>query len=364
MAVLDEEWELLAGLLPTNWRELARECGAIKRERGITDPAVLLQLLLMHASTGLSLRQTLARAAQQGLATISDVALLKRLRTSGPWLEALTRAMFRDSRFGRHAPKVTVGRRIRLVDATTVEEPGATGTSWRVHFSLRLPDLVCDHYEITDVKGGETYRRFPVERGDVVLGDRGYSNRPGAAHVLARGGDFVVRLNHAAFPLKYAKGGAFLVAEQMGKLKGRKSREWSVVFEHDGVWHPARLCALRKSKVATERAQSSLRKQSGTKRTQLQPDTLALAGYIMVLTSVSADEFSTDEVLELYRARWQVELAFKRMKSLLKLGHVPKKNDASARAWIEAKLLTVLLIERLLEDARAISPWGYLITAA
>lgn len=364
MVVLDEEWELLAGLLPSNWQELARECGAIRRDRGITDPGVLLQLLLMHASTGLSLRQTVARAKQQGLATISDVGLLKRMRTSGPWLEALTRAMFRDSRFGRRAPKVTVGRRIRVVDATTVKEPGATGTSWRVHFSLRLPDLVCDHYEVTDVRGGETYKRFPVERGDVVMGDRGYSNRGGAAHVLARGGDFVVRLNHAAFPLKHAKGGSFHVATEMRRLKGRKPREWPVVFEHEGAWHRARLCAIRKSKAATERARRALEKKSGTNQTTLQPETLEMAEYIVILTSLPEDDFGTDEVLELYRARWQVELAFKRLKSLLKLGHVPKKNDASARAWIEAKLLTVLLIERLLEDARAISPWGYLVRAA
>lgn len=364
MSVLDEEWELLAALLPPNWQELARECGAIRRERGITDPSVLLRLLLMHASTGLSLRQTVARARQQGLAELSDVALLKRLRTSGPWLEALTRSMFQDSRFGRRAPKVPVGRRIRVVDATTVEEPGATGTSWRVHFSLRLPDLVCDHYEVTDVKGGETYKRFPVERGDVVLGDRGYANRAGAAHVLKNGGHFVVRLNHAAFPLKYAKGGTFALLEELRKLKGHKSREWPVVFEHESVWHAARLCAIRKTKAAAERARRALEKQSGSNRTTLQPETLEMAEYIAVVTSVPIEDFVTDEVLELYRARWQVELAFKRLKSLLKLGHVPKKNDASARAWIEAKLLTVLLIERLLEDARAISPWGFTIRAA
>jgi IS4 transposase len=64
-------------------------------------------------------------------------------------------------------------------------------------------------------------------------------------------------------------------------------------------------------------------------------------------------------VLEFYRARWQVELAFKRLKSLLEMGVVPKKKEASARAWMQGKILTVLLIERLLCEARFFSPWGY-----
>lgn len=362
----DDEWDVLVGFLPEDWRELARDCGAIRRERGITDPEVLLRLLLMHAATGLSLRQTAARARVQGIAKISDVGILKRLRSSGPWLEALTRAMFRDSRFGRRAPKVSVGRRIRVVDATTVEEPGATGTSWRVHYSLRLPDLVCDHYELTDVSGGETYRRFAVARGDVILGDRGYSNPPGVAHVLRAGADVVVRLNTGSFPLKHAKGGTFDVLAEVRKLVGRKPRAWNVSFENDGRWHDLRLCAVRKSTTAAEKAKRRITKEAGTQanRSKIKPETLEFAEYVLVLTSLPRDEYSIVDVLELYRSRWQVELAFKRLKSLLKLGHLPKTTDASARAWIEAKLLVVLLIERLLEEARSFSPWGFRIETA
>jgi Transposase DDE domain len=75
-----------------------------------------------------------------------------------------------------------------------------------------------------------------------------------------------------------------------------------------------------------------------------------------VLSTLCADVVSTMTVLDLYRARWQIELAFKRLKSLLSAGHVPKHNDRSAHAWIQGKLLTVLLIERLLEEARFFPP--------
>ena len=65
------------------------------------------------------------------------------------------------------------------------------------------------------------------------------------------------------------------------------------------------------------------------------------------------------QVLELYRVRWQIELAFKRMKSIMGFGQLPKLSDASSRAWIHGKLFVALLLERLLDAAEHFSPWGY-----
>ena len=61
-------------------------------------------------------------------------------------------------------------------------------------------------------------------------------------------------------------------------------------------------------------------------------------------------------MLEWYRLRWQVELVFKRFKSLAQLGHLPKYDDDSAKAWLYGKLFVALLVEKLLHHARAISP--------
>ena len=70
-------------------------------------------------------------------------------------------------------------------------------------------------------------------------------------------------------------------------------------------------------------------------------------------------EFSAADVLEWYRTQWQVELVFKRFKSLAVLGHLPKHDEHSARAWLYGKLFVALLVEKLIGHARAISPWGY-----
>jgi len=358
---LDEEWAVIESLLPPAWRELARETGAMRRARGeIRDPDTLLQLLLMHIATGLSLKQTVARARLQGIASVTDVALLLRLRTSGSWLQEMARRMFETSRFGRCAPGGLASRRLRAVDATTIEEPGATGTDWRVYYCLSLPDFVCDFYELTDAKGGETYKRVPVEPGDVVLGDRGYCHREGVAHVLEQRGDVVVRLTSKGFPLvRPRRDEPFDLLSHLRTLAGCDIGEWQVRFEAKGTLWSARVCALKKSAAAAEKAKKKLRQEASKKQTVPRPETLEFAEYVVVLTTLPQADADTHQVLQLYRARWQIELCFKRLKSLLRLGHLPKRSDASARAWIQGKLLAVLLIERLIEEARSFSPWGF-----
>lgn len=351
------EWALLAALLPSDWREQARQRGAIRAAKGITDPEVLLRLLLMHVATGLSLKSTVARAEEQGLARLSHVALSKRLSTAGPWLEYLGQAMSEAA--GLRCRALKSGRRIRVVDATTIEEPGATGTDWRVHYSVTLPELACDFYALTPPSGAESFNRIPVSRGDVILGDRGYCHRRAVAHVLRRGGDVIVRLNLASFPLQSPNGSKFDILAHLRRLDGLKPHSWPVCFQWKGKTHRARFCAVRKTEAATERAIKRAKRDAERRGVKMKPETVEAAGYIFILTTTDRREFPLRDVLELYRARWQIELIFKRLKSLLRLGHLAKRTDPSSRAWIQAKLVTALLIERLAQQASLFSPWGH-----
>ncbi len=356
----DQEWALLASFLPAGWQEQAEAAGAIRRRFGVTDPQVLLRLFLMHVATGLSLRNTAARAQAQGLATMSDVGLLDRMRRAGPWLEWMCRQLFTKSRYARAARGQAMGRRpVRAVDGTTICEPGTTGSHWRVHMSVALPDVRCDFFALTDMTGGETFKRVPVEAGDILLGDRGYAHREAVANVVRRGADLVVRLNGHNFPLHTKTGKRWKILDHLRTLNGFRPKGWRVYFKARGRLHPARLCAVRKTSEAAELARKRARQSSRKKKHEVKPETLEAADYIFVLTTLSREEFSLREVLELYRARWQVEMLFKRLKSLLKLGHLPKRTDTSARAWIQAKLLTALLIEELMDRAGFFSPWGH-----
>jgi hypothetical protein len=355
----NESWGILRQFLPENLEQSAREHGVFQRARGeIRSAGVLLRLILLHVAGGLSLEQTVMRARENQLVKISAVGLFKRLRSAGPWLTWLTAELVKRLT-GGWEEVLWKGHPLRVLDATDIEEPGPTGTDWRLHYSLRLPQLSCDFVEVTDVHGGETLKRLPVKKGEIVLCDRGYSHREGVAQVLGQGADVVVRLNSGAFPLQDAQGQSIDLAKRVEPLKIGQIGEWPVWFEQAGHRYSLRLCVLRKSEIAAQRAQRKAEKKARKKRQQVRPETLKLAAFVLVLTSLPAATAKAAMILELYRARWQVELAFKRLKQLLAAGHVPKTTDESSRAWLQAKVLTALLIEHMIHAGRFFSPWGY-----
>jgi len=356
-----EEWEILRRWLPDDLNQRARETGFMQRARGLQNAECWLRLILMHVAGGLLLQQTAVRARELGLAQITSVALFKRLRKAERWLADVTRHMLAEHQqlLGAQS-RIKVPYRMRIVDATDIQEPGDTGTSLRVHYSLRLPELTCDHYELTDAGGGEKLGRFVFHPGELVLADRGYSHRAGVATVLVAKAEVLLRWNPATFPVEGPQGEPWALLSRLRPLRVKEVGHWRVSFVFGGQRYGLRLCARRKSRTQAERARrkalrKAARNQSGT------PDarSLELTQYVLVLTSVPEAALSATMVLELYRLRWQIELAFKRLKSLLAFGHVPKTSDQSAKSWMQAKILTSLMIERVALCGRFFSPWGY-----
>lgn len=357
---LPDEWAILRGWLSEDLESSARKCGFVRRSSGRVDPETWLRLILMHVAGGLSLQQTMLRAAELDWCELSHVALFKRLRVARGWLAQLCAGLLdwqRKRLDDAHCwPQ---GWEVRLIDATDVQEPGSTGTCWRVHYSLRMPQMVCDHFEITDASQGEKFGRFPFRKGELAVADRGYSHRPGVAHVLDCGAHALVRWNPATFPLENLRGKPDDMLAWLRRLPATAARERQVRFTHRGKVHRLRLCAIRKSRLAAESAREKARRQARKRGSEIQPETLEYAEYVMVLCSAPPGSVPLASALAVYRGRWQVELVFKRLKSLLDAGHVPKESDESARAWMQAKILSALLIERTLWEGEFLSPWGH-----
>jgi hypothetical protein len=351
-----ENWEILSSFLPQGWSEQARQLGAMQRARYIKEPSVVLRILLMHVALGCSLAETAARAQASGLAQISSVGVFKRLRAAGKWFGWLAREM----RGVAELPEAITGRRLRAIDATSVHEPGSTGTDWKIHYAVNLADLECDFFQLTEIRqGGETFRRVPVAVGDIVMGDRVYASPPGVSHVIKAGGDVIVRLNRSALPLYQRNGKRMLLLSQMRKLKGKTPREYAAwVKNADGGLIPGRLIALRQSVQATRRAQKRMHRRAQMNRSTVSDEAQEFAQYFMIWTTV-ANTVTPSQIMDLYRLRWQIELVFKRMKSILGLGHLPKTDPLSAQAWLQGKIFVGLLIEHMLHTTKTISPWGY-----
>jgi len=367
---LGEDWRIIESMLPPRWMEMARETGAFRRARGIGDARVLLQVMLIHLAEGCGLRETAARAAQGGIAEVSDVALLKRLRSCGPWFEWLAQTLcaapeLRDTSAGDRS--LLGDRRLRVVDGSIVREPGVTGSQWRLHYAIGLPGLQCQEVHLGPSDEGETLKRFEVDAGDVFVADRGYANPAGIAHVRARSGDVIVRMNLVTLPLYEPDGERpWDILEHVRALQVGQAADWPVSLRIKSGRGSGgrvqvicgRLCAVRKSEEAAAQARKRVRKESRRGGSQVQPQTLEAAGYVLVFTTLGAD-ISAEKVLQLYRLRWQIELEFKRLKQLIQLGHLKKYDPRAARSWLQGKLLVSLLVARIIAHAERVSPWGY-----
>lgn len=355
-----EDWSVLRTLLPAGWDAEARNSNAVRRLRGFSSIDALLRVLLMHVGCGWSLRETAVQAKLAGIADVSDVTLLNRLRDAETWLRRLCGQLWQEN--GIDLQPVLSGRRVRVLDATVIREPGPTGSQWRIHYSLLLPSLECESFLLTSTRGegsAERFGHFVFRPGELVLADAGYCHPAGIGAVAGQQAEVCVRLNPHALPLYDEHGETFSVAAALAGLRHPgQVAEWPVWVFSGTQRIQGRVCAIRKSKRAIEQARQRLREkqQNGKSVSEL---TYQYAEYVLVFTTLPAEAASTRQVLDCYRLRWQVELTFKRLKSIAQLGHLPKHHDQSSRAWLYGKLLVALLTQKLARIGKTFSPWGY-----
>lgn len=357
----DESWNVLASLLPEGWQRAAFTSGSVSRLRGFENIPDLLRTLLLHVANGYSLRETAVRAKAAGLASVSDVALMERLQSAEPWWRDLCARLLQEN--GIQVPRPTGGRVFRAVDGTVVKEQGKNGSSWRIHYALRIPDLRCDHVAITPARakgGGESLARVPVRPGECLLADRGFCHAPGVRSVIDRGAELIVRLNTGNLPLYTEVPTPFALRRAVDTLsEAGQVGEWEVYVRDGENAARLRLCGVRKSEYGIQRALAQLHRQSSKQGSQPRPESLEYAKYVLVVSNLPKGDFSTRQVLEWYRLRWQIELVFKRLKSLAAFGQLAKHDEQSVRSWLYGKLLVGFLTQKLIRTGRDISPWGY-----
>jgi len=359
--------DIVFSFLPPGWEEKAKELGALRRRRRIGDPRTLLRVLLIHLAEGCSLRETAVRARQGGLLAVSDVTIMDRLRGAGEWFRWMDTELM-GSFITRQPQGVFAGPwNVQIVDATQVKEPGPTGSLWRIHYAIGLPSLRCSELHITASDGagnGETFSRFKVQPGDLLVGDRAYGLAPGIAHVVGRGGDVLTRFGWNNLRLWGDADQPFDLFGHLHTLHGTALGDWPACIKHGDKLIVGRVCAVKKSRAATEQAQSQASRRAQKHSATVTPETLEAAGYVFVFTTIGRQVMGPTKVLEFYRGRWQVELVFKRLKSILGLGHLPKTDAEVAQSWLYGKLFVALLLEAMLSCAESFFPWGYPLGAA
>jgi hypothetical protein len=353
-------WDLVQAHLPPDFdlQRTARERRAFLRKRNVKDVASLFRLAMAYGGCGMSLRETCAWAEALKLACLSEPSLMERLCKAAPWLGDIVAALIAQQ--ATVPAKRWAGYRLRAIDATAICQPGADRTTWRLHVGYDLASGQVDHIALTDGRGAENLQRLTYRPSEIVLGDRVYARARNLRGVHSDGADFVVRTGWNSLRLKSPDGGDF---DLFATLRAQARQEGEVrvrVDEASGASAPLqlRLIIWRKTPEQAQAEQKRLLQNAKKRGTKVDPRSLEAANYVMLVTSLPADAFPACDVLAIYRFRWQIELAFKRMKSLAGLDELAAKEPALAQAWIYARLIAFLIAEQIAGQVPDSPPFG------
>lgn len=356
----NRDWKTMLSQLPANYRELAQEHKQLQTQYGdhvrIRTAEDLLRLIFVHAGADLPLRQTVALVAEAGGPSVSPNSFHKKMRRAAPYLRALVTAMTSSWR-EQATPEKWGGYELLACDGTSFGGRCATGTDARIHTALHLSDLSVYEAHATGVEVGESLRRFHWLPGQLVVADRAYSNAQGIVHVVQHGADVLVRLNRGALPLLRRDDQPFdveaflrTIREQQIVEKDVRVRAWI-----DGHAHEVdgRLVATRLPSDKAEEARARVRAELGADASD---EVIEFAAYVAVFTTAPRSRLPAERCIEVYRLRWQIELLFKRWKSLCHFDRLPNERQDTILSWLYAKILLGLIVDRIAAAAPALFP--------
>jgi len=361
---VDTTFESFLQELPEDYQELALEFKAFCRSRKIKTPEQLMQVVMGYCGIDAVLRETAGHFTLLE-ERISDTAIHQRLKACVPWVKALLSRMMGEA----FQPTTEGHLRFLIVDGSTVQAPGAKGTDYRLHIAIDLVRLHLVHVKVTDAHESEHLDHYPLQDGDVVVLDRGYNQAQMWIDHADRGISLIVRYNPHSLNLYDAEGQKIEVDAVLRKATtaevGLPVQVHSKKKEFmKGYLHARRLPAAQAAQ-ARRRARAEARKKGRT----VQQRTLALAEWVLLFTTLAPEVLPTETVMALYRVRWQVELAIKRLKSILNMDHLrAKKDSVLADLYLHGKLLYAWVIEKRLgrrcgldwnrlDQPRRATPW-------
>src|SRR5215468_2162556 len=351
----DTLFEELLQDLPAESVQMARAFKAFVRAKKVKTPAQLLRMVFLYCGLDKPLREV-AGTFTVLYESITDQSVAERLRACGPWVQAMLRQMVPMAAV---AP-LPAGRRFVVLDASSIQAPGAAGTDHRLHLAMDLVSLQFLEVLGSDVHTGETLKHFTFAPGDVAVADRGYAQCQGMPAAVAQGADLIVRLNPFSVVLSDTAGAPVELGGTLQRQRMATLRTLAMTLCAAGGQHAVRgwVHAYRLNAEQANRARHKCRQ--GHKKGTPSAASLLLAGWVLVFTTLAPAVLTAQTIMALYRCRWQVEIAIKRWKSVLDVDALRAKAASPlAEVWLHGKLLYALMLERRMRRLLG-DRWGWL----
>lgn len=347
------KWEDIKAYLPNGWEEKCTELKALSRSRNIKNAEQLLEMFFTYLTFGESLSQTVAIMATKNI-SIRKESFFERLQKGGDWLRWLVQNILQSYGMVMSKPQWLGEKDVLLVDGSDISLKGSNGSDYRLHMMFDLFNFCYKSLEITPATDGEKINKFKPTAKSIIIGDRGYVSTRGIEYILEQKTEFIFRYRSRAFNL-YDKNG-----KKIDLTKNLDMGEWAYkdincYYLYDGKLKPLRVCLMKKDERAIASSERKLKKLYSKKQIQeRQPDTMMLNEYIILCTNLDCN---TENIFELYRCRWQIELVFKELKTTLSFGNIPSSNPKSVKSWFYGKLL-IAALSLLIVNESHFSPKG------
>jgi len=334
--------------LPKGYEEECNKQGALIRRRGVTSAADLMMLSIFHLQNGCSLLEISEVARITKLGKMSDVAFMNRFEKCGKWFKRINEELTARSVIEYEKPTWLEGKTVAGIDASEVKEKGRSGRRYRLHYALDILKMASIEYKITGSEVGESICNFALQPGMIVIADRAYANIKGIEHCNKSGAEYIIRLRKNSFTVRDEENEKIDMLALLDRLDMDEHADISAFATNvNGEKVPIRICAKRKTPEAISQTKKKLHRKESKCQLTISEETKTFNEYIVLVTNLYTTA-SAEEIMEAYRLRWQVEIYFKRLKSIMDLGELPKRRPESVVAWLNGKMMVALLIEAVI----------------
>lgn len=354
---------------PAHLESLARECGLITRKNRKFSAQGLLLTLLKAISTGnASFSQMAASLGEIQTHNLSRQALHQRMNPKViEFLQAVLRHVALASLMGNQTEGNHPFQIILLEDATQLRMHPKNHGSFRAVANNSGMTSGAKIDVIMDLMTGELLRQkdtqghvqdrslgpelLPmVQAGDLVLRDMGYFDVKGFAQIESKSAYWLSRLHGQA--------NVFLLDETPLEelLSTAKINRLEIDVTLTKQKHRARLIAVRSSPEVASRRRQQRKDKRRRNGTQARKRSLQREDWDILVTNIPADQCGVDELMRLYRQRWEIEIHFRAWKQSLKM----KKalNRITSRIHLHALLLTAMIFSALsIKVRKLIARW-------
>ena len=349
--------EELIKRLPAGYEQASTDTKALERKREIKTPVDLMRLVLIYLTGGYSQLEMSVLASKLGIAKLSDTAFLKRFAKCKDWLSWIVSQIVPKPIIEYTSLSKFAQYQIVALDASDVTEKGRSGRTFRLHYAIDLLKMCSLSYKITSQKIGETLSNFDIKENWLILADRIYGTLTGIECCLKSKANFVLRLRHNAFNLYDEHGKAIQLLDRLKDVTSDTAISIDVFAKLPTLGlTKLRVCATRIPDDKLTKVAQRNKRRASKKQVTVSNEALAMSNYLVVITALQSNILAED-IVSLYRYRWQVEIYFKRLKSILDFGNVPLHREDSIHTWLNGKLLISLLIEQMISEV-SFPPYG------